>query len=295
MSEDRNLEPAVRAVGVRVAYGSRTILDSIDLTAPAGGVYGLLGRNGTGKSTLVRCLLGQERPASGHVELLGRDSWRHRPSLMLRVGVVPESPQVPPGADANQLLAMGSRLYEVWDEAEALRRLRRFSVPNDVAFGRLSKGQQKQVELALALAQRPHLLILDDPSLGLDPVAKRVLYEELLEHLAGQGVSVFLTSHDLDAVERLVETVAILHNGRLLVEEPLESLKARFRRVPLGDESASIPQEQVVRLRDGAWGREAILAHEPDVSPSPNEHGNAMSLEEIFDALVGAEATGGVA
>ncbi|MBZ0114399.1 MAG: ABC transporter ATP-binding protein [Thermoanaerobaculia bacterium] len=285
---------AACAKGVSVHYGATLVLDALDLQVPTGGVYGLLGRNGTGKSTLVRCLLGQERPSRGHLELLGLDSWRHRPALMRRVGVVPETPQVPPRANADELLAMGSRLYPIWDVDEAKRRLRRFSVPSDVSFGRLSKGQQKQVELALALAQRPELLVLDDPSLGLDSVARKVLYEELLEHLAESGVTVFLTSHDLDAVERLVETVAILHRGKLLVEEPLEDLKRRFRRISLREGEALDSAIPAVLQRTSPWGREAVVAHNLQSIPESFSHeGHAMSLEEIFEALVGTETAGG--
>jgi ABC-2 type transport system ATP-binding protein len=215
---------------------------------------------------------------------------------MRRVGVVPEAPQVPPRANANELLAMGSRLYSTWDADEAKRRLRSFLVPFDVSFGRLSKGQQKQVELALALAQRPELLVLDDPSLGLDSVARKILYEELLEHLADSGVTVFLTSHDLDAVERLVETVAILHRGKLLVEEPLEDLKRRFRRISLREGEVLEPAIPTVLQRTSPWGREAVVAHDLQSTTESSSHeGQAMSLEEIFDALVGTETSGGAA
>ena len=293
MNETNTKETAVRATGVHVAYGSSTILNGVDLTAPAGRVYGLLGRNGTGKSTLVRCLLGQERPSRGRTELLGLDAWNHRAALMARVGVVPESPQVPPNADANELLAMGQRLYKVWERDAAIQRLERFGVSRSVPFGRLSKGQQKQVELALALAQKPELLILDDPSLGLDSVAKRVLYEELLEHLGQDGVTVFLTSHDLDAVERLAETVAILHQGRLIVEEPLESLKARFRRFSLRQGETVPAETPIVATRSGAWGQEAIAGYpSPEQPLVGDETSSSMNLEEIFDALVGPKAEG---
>ncbi len=281
-------EVALKTRSVDVTYGRTAVLRNLDLTVPRGGIYGLLGRNGVGKSTLVRCLLGQEPPTSGEVLLLGRDPWHHRAELMHTVGVVPEAPQVPPSSHAEELLAFGARLYPNWQYESARRRLARFGVPLEVPFRRLSKGQQKQVELALALAQGPQLLVLDDPSLGLDSVARRILYEELLEHLADEGVTVFLTSHDLDAIERLVDTVAVLHEGRLLVEDSLDTVKARYRRYSLPEGQAPPPGTRLVVERIGAWGREVVVEFDPsDSHPTPADGGRSMALEEIFEALVG--------
>ena len=114
-----------------------------------------------------------------------------------------------------------------------LTRLERVGVPVDRPFGRLSKGQRKQVELALALGHSPALLVLDDPTLGLDPLSRKAFFGELVDELAGRGTSVLLTTHDLDAVEGIADAVAIVRGGRLLVAEPLEALKGRFRRLML--------------------------------------------------------------
>src|SRR6266508_2783332 len=159
------------AEGVTVRYGRATACSDVSLSVRRGDVYALLGRNGAGKSSLVRCLLGQQRPDRGRTLLFGKDAWRTRARAMARVGFVPEEPDAPPAMTARQLAAFCRRLYPAWDSKGVEDRLERFGVPADSSFGRLSKGQKGQVELALALGHAPELLILDDPTLGLDVVA----------------------------------------------------------------------------------------------------------------------------
>src|SRR5262249_30055932 len=157
-----------------------------------GSVFALLGSNGAGKSSLVRCALGEQKPAAGRARLFGRDVWRQRATLLKDVGVVPEEPDAPPAMTAKELLAFCRRLYPRSHGEGAVVRLARFGVPMDAPFGRLSKGQKGQVALTLALAPRPALLILDDPTLGLDPVARRAVFQELIGELAEHGTTVFL-------------------------------------------------------------------------------------------------------
>ncbi len=188
-------------------------------------MFALLGRNGSGKSSLLRVLLGQRPPAAGIVRLLGEDPWRSRARLMERVGVVPEEPDAPPEMTARQLSAFCGRLHARWDEALVHDRLARFEVPVDRPFGRLSKGQKGAVMLALALGHRPRLLLLDDPTLGLDVVARDAVFREVIGELADRGTTVFVTTHDLRAVEGIADHVAILHEGRLALDGALEALK----------------------------------------------------------------------
>ena len=270
--------------GVTVSYGRRRLLEPLDLRVARGAVYALLGRNGTGKSSLVRVLTGLQPPTDGTVRLLGRDPWRQRAALMAEVGFVAEDPQAPPEMTARALVTFCGRLRRRWDGAGALARLRRFDVPLDVPFRRLSKGQRKQVELAVALAHRPRLLVLDDPSLGLDPVARHALFGEVLAELAEGETTVFLTTHDLTAVEGVADHVGVLADGRLVVDEPLEQLKARFRRLRLGraDEPALTALEPLVR-EQRPWGVEVVVGRWRE-SALPAES-RAMTLEEIFAVL----------
>lgn len=300
-SEDAKIE--IRDLGVR--YGKITALKRVSLRVEPGEVYALLGRNGAGKSSLVRCLLGQQKPDIGQVMLLGQDSWRHRARLMERIGVVPETPDAPPSMTVKQLAGFNRQLYPRWDGAGLEKRLRRFDVPWNVPFGRLSKGQRAQVTIALALAPVPDLLVLDDPTLGLDVVAKKAVFEELVVELADCGTTIFLTSHDLPGVEAMASRVAVLLAGEILLDENLEDLKQRFRRLTfsrkegLGDRQADgtdlLAELEPLTVRSRGRGVEALVAQFEEgaserlrsISDVENLEVDSVSLEDIVIALTG--------
>jgi len=297
--------PPLAAEAITVRYGRRTAVEAVSLTLSEGTVYALLGRNGAGKSSLVRCLLGQQRAAAGRALLFGRDAWRHRAALMAQVGVVPEQPDAPPRATARQLARFCRPLYPHWDGGAFEGRLRRFGVPADLPFGRLSKGQQGHVALALALAARPRLLILDDPTLGLDAVARRAFFEELIGDLADRGTTVLLATHDLAAVERIADRAGILAGGRLVLDEEVEGLKQRFRRIWVAHAAAApataldaFAPLAVQETVTGDWGVETIVTAYDDErfrafqssAAGAGARVASLTLEEIFIALTGAGA-----
>jgi len=218
--------PALETEGLSVRYGRTHVIDGLTLAVPRGSVFALLGRNGAGKSSLLRVLVGQRPAAAGRVRLLSEDPWTRRTALMARVGVVPEEPDAPPEMTADQLSAFCARLQPRWNPAAVAERLRRFEVPADRPFGSLSKGQKGALSLALALGHSPELLLLDDPTLGLDVVARDAVFREVIGDLADRGTTVFVTTHDLRAIEGIADDVAILHEGRLVLAGPLETLKA---------------------------------------------------------------------
>jgi ABC-2 type transport system ATP-binding protein len=228
-----------------IRYGRRRVIEDVSFVVPKGSVYALLGRNGAGKSSLVRCLVGQQRAAAGRAVLFGRDAWRERAELMAQVGLVPEEPDAPPELSPSGLLAFTGSLYAHWDEAATRERLRRFAIPMDTPFARLSKGQRGAVQLALALGHAPPLLILDDPTLGLDVVARDQVFGEVIGDLADRGTTILVTTHDLAAIEGIADRVGILRDGRLVVDEGLESLKARVQR-PLQEIFSSMSGPEVV-------------------------------------------------
>jgi ABC-2 type transport system ATP-binding protein len=289
----------IEVEGLTVRYGGRTALDDVSFSVPEGAVYALLGRNGAGKSSLVRCLLGAQRPAAGTARLLGRDSWRERAPVLRDVGVVAEEPDAPPAMTVRQIARFCSRLYPRWDAAGLEERLRRFGVPSDVPFGRLSKGQRGQVALSLALAPVPRLVLLDDPTLGLDPLARRAVFEELIVDLADRGTTVFLTSHDLAGVEGIADHVGVLREGRLVLNEDLESVKQRFRRIRFPAAAAAtgevpgLDELAPVAVASRGWGVEAVVTRWNEERAAPRgAEVSALTLEEIFLAVVDP-ATGG--
>ena len=279
-------ETIIRIDGLTVRYGRKTAVDRVSLTVPRGAVYALLGRNGAGKSSLVRCLLGQQKPAAGTIELFGDDVWRHRTALMERVGVVSEEADAPPDMTVSALARFCARLYARWDQRLADARLKRFGIAPGARFGELSKGQKKEVSLALATAMSPDLLILDDPTLGLDVVARKALFEEVIGDLADRGITVLVTTHDLGGIEGLADRVGILKDGALVVDDELEALKSRFRRLryPAAvalDAGALRPAS----VRAWGGGAEAVITNYDESSNLAGAEVASMSLEEIFIAV----------
>ena len=296
-------EAAVSLERLMVRYGHATACEDVSLSVTRGAVYALLGRNGAGKSSLVRCLLGQQKPTAGRAFLFGEDVWKRRASLMARVGVVPEEPDAPPAMTARQIADFCRRLYPSWDQAAVHQRLERFGVPKDVPFGKLSKGEKGEVMLAVALGHEPELLILDDPTLGLDVVARKALYEELVGELADRGTTVFITTHDLSGIEGIATRVGILKDGRLVLDEDAETLKSRFRRIRYGNEitetrsayGTELDAFEAVKVKVRGWGVDAVVSNYDDLSFERFRQTDGvvdaevapMSLEEIFLAVAG--------
>ena len=290
-------QPLIEAEGLRHCYGRSVALDGVSFTVGRGEVYALLGRNGSGKTTLIRCLLGHQKASAGSLRLRGLDAWSQREAALARVGVVAEEPDAPAARTARELMRFCAALHPGWDPAAVTALLARFEVPLDRPSGQLSRGQKAQLALALALGPRPELLVLDDPTLGLDPVARRQIYDELLVELADQGTTVFITTHDLAGIEGLASRAGILRQGRLLAEASLEELKSRFRRLTAVQpvDAAALAPLGPIQTRRHALGWEAVVSRFDAAALAQATAGRApvevsgLSLEEIFVALAGPE------
>ncbi len=295
----------IRIEDLTVRYGRAVACAGVTLSVAPGIVYALLGRNGAGKSSLVRCLLGQQRPHSGRTLLFGADSWTARASAMARIGVVPEEPDAPPSMTAQELSRFCRRISERWDTAAVSSRLARFGVPEGTPFGGLSKGQKSEVMLALALGHAPELLVLDDPTLGLDVVARRALYDEIVGELADRGTTVFLTTHDLAGFEGIVTRAGVLKEGRLVLDEDMETLRGRFRRIRYSNRltdtrtvfGTELDAFEAVRVQVRGWGIDAVVSNFDDavferfreIDGVEGASAEALPLEEIFLAVAGEE------
>ncbi len=295
----------LRLQGLTVRYGPLVAVDGVSLSVGRGGVFALLGRNGSGKSSLVRCVLGQQKPTAGAATLFGEDVWTHRARLMARVGVVPEEPDAPREMTPAELAAFCASLSPRWDGNAFSARLARFGVPERTPFSSLSKGQRSLTLLSLALAPEPELIVMDDPTLGLDAVARRALFEEVVTELADRGTTVFLTTHDIAGVEGITDRVGILKGGRLLVDEEVEGLKARWRtvryrsevtenRTDFGNELDEMSPE---RVKVRGWGIEGVVSGYSDEAFARfsardgivDAEASPLALEEIFLAVAGEE------
>jgi ABC-2 type transport system ATP-binding protein len=241
--------------------------------------------------------LGQQKPAAGSVALFGEDSCSRRPALMQRIGVVTEDADAPPEMSVGSIARFCSRLYDKWDQDSVEVRLRTFGVPMTSRFGSLSKGQKKQVSLALALAIAPELLVLDDPTLGLDVVARKSLFEEVIGDLADRGTTIFITTHDLSGVETFADRVGMMEHGKLVLDEDVDALKSRFRRIRFAAQPVAIDTSALrpTAMRSWGGGAEAIVSNYDNLvfermrgaSNIGAAEVEAMSLEEIFIAIAG--------
>ena len=213
-------EYVVETIGLTKTYGSKTVLDGLDLRIPRGRIHALVGANGAGKSTLFRILLGFLPPTSGRAFLVGRDSRELTPDDRRRVGFVNEEHSLPDWMKVEAVTAMQRRQYPRWNQSAFDSVIGNYNVLPEQKVGQLSRGERAGFNLALALAQSPELLILDEPTLGLDVVAKRAFMESLLYSNSAEDCSILYCSHQMEEIERLADNLIILERGRLVNMSP---------------------------------------------------------------------------
>ena len=240
-------------------FGTDAALDAVDLRVPEGAVYVLIGANGAGKSTTLKVLMNLERPSSGTAQVFGLDTALRGPEVRAQVGYVPERHN--PGyrwMTGGRLLRHVAGYYPSWDEAYADHLIRGLDLRASRKVGSLSKGETRRLQLVMALAHRPPLLLLDEPTDGLDPVVRKRTLALLAEHLADTPTTVLITTHHLYEVESLADHVGVLSNGRLIAQMPRDDLQRTVRRyrveVPDGWEAPS--DLRIASERRSRTGRE---------------------------------------
>ena len=246
---------AIRTEGLTKRYGGTLALDSLDLSIAEGEVYGYLGPNGAGKTTTIRLLLGLHRPSAGRAELFGLDAWGDAPSAHRRVAYVAGEPFLWPAMTSAETFEFLARLHGGTDTAYRELLVGRFKLDTEKKVRALSKGNRQKVQLIAALASRAELLILDEPTAGLDPLME-VAFRESIEEAKQRGQAVFLSSHILSEVEALCDRVGILRDGRLVDQGTLGELRhlsAHIVEVTFEGEPPDIgPLPGVVKTRAGA-------------------------------------------
>jgi len=210
-------------------FGRFEAIEDLSLSVPEGAVFALIGSNGTGKTTTIRMLMNILRPDRGEITVLGTPSQQLKPADFQRIGYVSESQKLPGGLTLGRYFEYLSALYPAWDR-ELERSLReQFELPLTRRIGHLSHGMRLKALLVGALAYRPELLVLDEPLSGLDTLVRDEVVNGLLQQ-AGD-TTILISSHELSEIESFTTHVAFLQDGRLLVQEAIEDLQARFREV----------------------------------------------------------------
>jgi ABC-2 type transport system ATP-binding protein len=283
-------------------FGLKTALDNISLFVPRGCVFGLVGENGAGKTTLIKHILGLLRAETGSVRVFGVDPVGDPVSVLGRIGFLSEQPDLPGWMRVDELLRYTKAFYPKWDTAYAERLLKQFALDPAQRISTLSKGQLAKAGLLVAQAHRPELLLLDEPSSGLDPLVRRDILEAVIRTIAEEARTVFFSSHLLEEIERVSDYIAMLHQGKTVLCGPLDDIKAQHRRFTLHFEVAQEkPPDIASALEVRGSGQEwTVLCNGlrnelPAVAAKlgariVDEH--APSLTEIFVARAGTALLG---
>src|SRR5688572_21124064 len=278
-------------------FAGKTALDRVSFHAGAGQVYGLVGANGAGKTTLLKHLLGLLRAATGSVRVFGLDPVRDPVGVLSRVGYLSEERELPEWMRVDELLRYTQAYHPGWDAAYAGELLDTFGLDPSKKVKDLSKGMRAQAGLIAAVAHRPELLILDEPSSGLDAVVRRDILDAIVRAVADDGRTVIFSSHLLDEVERMSDHVTLIHQGRVALSGVLDEVRGAYQRsrVHFADHLDKPPVLDTALAIEGggrAWSvihsgspelfRHSVLARGGEVVDSRD-----ATLEEIFLARAG--------
>ncbi len=222
-------EPVIQLTHLSRRFGRRTALDDVSLTLSRGVVYGLVGANGAGKTTIVRHVLGLLRAQQGTVRVFGLDPVAEPVAVLSRVGYLSEENDLPAWMTVGELIRYTRAFHPAWDDAYAESLRRAFRLDPATRIGDLSRGQKARAGLVAALGHRPELLVLDEPSSGLDPIVRRDILAAVLRTAAHEGRTVLFSSHLLEEVEEVADHVTMIGEGRILLDAPLEEIRRVHR------------------------------------------------------------------
>ena len=228
-------EPVIHISGLTRRFGGKIALDAVSLSLPRGGVYGLVGANGAGKTTLIKHLLGLLQAERGSVRVFGLDPVADPVAVLSRIGYLSEENDLPGWMRVDELIRYSRAFYPGWDDGYAEELRRSFALDPAAKIKTLSKGQKARAGLLIALAYRPELLVLDEPSSGLDPIVRRDILGAVIRTIADEGRTVLFSSHLLEEVEQVADHVTMIKDGRIVLSASLDSLKHSHGGASLGD------------------------------------------------------------
>lgn len=293
--------PAVEINSVTRRFDGRAAIDNVSLRVPGGLVFGLVGENGAGKTTLIKHILGLLKAEVGSVRVFGLDPIKDPVGVLGRIGYLSENRDLPDWMRVDELLRYTKAFYSKWDSEYAEQLRAQFNLEPSARIRNLSRGESAKAGLLLALAHRPELLLLDEPSSGLDPIVRRDILGAIIRTVAEEGRTVLFSSHLLEEVERISDQVAMMHQGKVVLCGPLDDIKQNHHRITLrfetplprppalhgalsvvgsGHEWTAICNGARSELTAAAIGLGARIVAE-----------NTPSLDEIFVARVGKKTS----
>ena len=289
----------IETQGLKRRFGKTEAVNDLTITVPEGSIYAFLGPNGAGKTTTIKMLMNILQPTAGVANVLGLKSTALGPREFTQIGYVSENQKLPEWMTVRQFIEYCRPMYPQWDAAFGEKLLRQFNLPPDRKLKSLSRGMKVKAALLTSLAYRPRLLVLDEPFTGLDPLVRDEFIRGVLELSEEEKWTVFISSHDIDEVERLADRVGIIDNGRLYLEESAISLQTRFRQMEcVVDDPARLPATppaswlvpeiagHALRFVETQYQPEASEAQIRAVFPGASQiSASPMSLREVFLAL----------
>lgn len=269
---------AIEIKGLKKSYKDFDL--ELSLALPKGCIMGLVGENGAGKSTTIKCILGMVEKDAGTITVLGQDTGRGYTPLKEQIGVVMDEPPFPDGLTAKQIGRVMAGIYKSWDSAVYNAYMTRFSLPLDKCFKDFSRGMKMKLSIAAALSHHPALLILDEPSSGLDPLVRDEVMDIFSEFTRDENHSILISSHIVSDLEKICDYIAFIHKGRLMLCEEKDELLEKFCFVRCAAaELESISSEAVIGKKRNPYGVSAIVRREAVPSGMMQ---TPVSIEDLF-------------
>ncbi len=293
------MEHAIETERLSRSFRKTQAVRDLTLKVPTGSLFAFVGPNGAGKTTTIKMLMGLVEPSAGAASVLGRRSRALAPKDLQRIGYVSENQDLPQWMTLEDLVAYCRPFYPTWDPAFAAELVKQLDVPQGKRVKSMSRGMRMKAALLVSLAYHPELLIMDEPFAGLDPLVREELGSGVLELTNQKAWTVFVSSHDIDEVERMADWIGILNKGRLELAEPVSTLLGRFRLVDFAVETdGALPpglpsswlrpaaDERVVRFVDSQHNEAGLGEAVRGIFPGARDiRTQPMSLREIFIAL----------
>ena len=233
------MNSAIELSDVGWKAGKSFALKDLTIRVPVGSIYGFLGPNGSGKTTTIRMFMGMMKPDHGKIRVLGLDVPSEMPKVLARVGYVPERPHTYPALTVGEQMRYHASFFKNWDEGWGKELIDRLGLDPARKIARMSKGETGKLLLLLALSQRPDLLVLDEPTDGLDPVVRRDVLTAVLDYVGETGATVFISSHLVHELERICDWVGVMDDGQLVAELPMTAFKNGIKRIKVAGAPAT--------------------------------------------------------
>ncbi|MGB8539252.1 MAG: ABC transporter ATP-binding protein [Acidobacteriaceae bacterium] len=282
--------PCIEAHGLRKAFGSKIALDGIDLRVEEGRILGIIGPNGAGKTTALNAILGLA-PYQGQLKVLGRDPWTERDQLMCDVSFVADVAVLPRWLKVSQALDYFTGVHPRFDRAKAESFLARTSISPASKVGELSKGMVAQLHLALVMAIDAKLLVLDEPTLGLDILYRRQFYDSLLNDYFDRSRTILLTTHQVEEIEHVLTDVMFIDRGRIVFNSSLEDLESRYLEVTVRPEQTAAARALKPIHEREVLGRSILLFDHVDRQQlAALGEVRTARIADLFVAVIGNQA-----